>query len=515
MAGTSILSAIAGSHARDGATRTDAVCGFSAGVEPQPNHLIQINMKPRILFLPHGNLQYSQLDPARRPWVIDHSYAPLFDLVERTGAKIGFEASGETLKVMADTRPKVLAQLKALMDAGLVEGVGSPYTHIMLANLPPEIGVASLRDGLDAWERYTGHRPRLGWNPECSWADFLPDIFQEAGFDSLVMDGDSFFLSFPEIREATGLDYDVRGHSNKSKLFRIEEYIQDKPQYQRYLTNVSRTPSGLNLLFRVDFFANPMLWYLMGATEGNRKEPVALPEIQNLLGKWKTRAEDTGSFVIPYAEDAEYIGTSAYFYVKQFGHARFFEEEPESVDRFAALLQTALDCGYEFATPSELIDGGEPIQLEEKQIRMIERGSAWHGGTARAWLNTPHARILDPVCHAVFLGVQRLQDVVTPGSEAAGYLDAARRELTSAYVSDSRWPPAPTSPGRFNVRESIEDLKRANASLEKAMLAAGIGDQRSLYSPSIMKTQILSVEDELMSMEYFGEVKVSPVEAGV
>ncbi|HBR95431.1 MAG TPA: glycoside hydrolase family 57, partial [Opitutae bacterium] len=294
-------------------------------------------MKPRILFLPHGNLQYSQLDPARRPWVIDNSYDPLFDLVERTGAKIGFEASGETLKVMADTRPEVMAKLKRLMDAGLVEGVGSPYTHIMLANLPPEIGLESLKDGLNAWEQYTGHRPRLGWNPECSWADFLPDIFKEAGYDSLVMDGDSFFLGFPEIREATGLDFDVRGHSNKSKLFRIEEYIKDKPEYQKYLTNVSRTESGLNLLFRVDFFANPMLWYLMGATEGNRDTPIDISEISALLGRWKERAESTGSFVIPYAEDAEYIGTSAYFYVKQFGHARFFEPEPDSIKRFESL----------------------------------------------------------------------------------------------------------------------------------------------------------------------------------
>ncbi|MBT63021.1 hypothetical protein QEH52_07180 [Coraliomargarita sp. SDUM461003] len=470
-------------------------------------------MKPRILFLPHGNLQYSQLDPARRPWVIDNSYDPLFDLVERTGAKIGFEASGETLKVMADTRPEVMAKLKRLMDAGLVEGVGSPYTHIMLANLPPEIGLESLKDGLNAWEQYTGHRPRLGWNPECSWADFLPDIFKEAGYDSLVMDGDSFFLGFPEIREATGLDFDVRGHSNKSKLFRIEEYIKDKPEYQKYLTNVSRTESGLNLLFRVDFFANPMLWYLMGATEGNRDTPIDISEISALLGRWKERAESTGSFVIPYAEDAEYIGTSAYFYVKQFGHARFFEPEPDSIKRFESLLQTANECGYEFATPSEIIDQSDVIELPNSRLQQIERGSAWHGGTARAWLNTPHARILDPVCQAVFQGVQRLQAELSDNAEAMKHLDNARKEVTSAYVSDSRWPPAPTSPGRFNVRESIEDLKKANRSLEKAMIAGQIQDLRSLYSPNIMSTQILSVEEELMAVEYFGEVATEKAEA--
>ena len=136
-----------------------------------------------------------------------------------------------------------------------------------------------------------------------------------------------------------------------------------------------------------------------------------------------------------------------------------------------------------------------------------------HGGTARAWLNTPHARILDPVCQAVFQGVQRLQAELSDNAEAMKHLDNARKEVTSAYVSDSRWPPAPTSPGRFNVRESIEDLKKANRSLEKAMIAGQIQDLRSLYSPNIMSTQILSVEEELMAVEYFGEVATQKAEA--
>ncbi|MGE9292278.1 MAG: glycoside hydrolase family 57, partial [Puniceicoccales bacterium] len=407
-------------------------------------------MKPKILFLPHGNLQYSQLEPSRRPWVIDQSYEPLFDLVEAHGVKIGFEASGETLRVLAEERPRVLYKLKHLMEEGLVEGVGSPYTHIMLANLPPEVGLESLKDGLDAWEKYTGFRPRLGWNPECSWANFIPEIFREAGFDSLVMDGDSFLLSFPEVREATGLDYDVRGHSNKSKLFLIEQFIRDKPAYHRYLSNVSQIPNGLKLIFRVDFLANPMLWHLMGATEGTRSEPISPEEIEHMLEYWQTQVSEHGSFLVPYAEDAEYIGTSAYFYVKQFGHARFFESEPESITRFQNMLTIAQRCGYDFATPSEILDSAEVIPMDTEKLHMIERGSAWHGGTARAWLNTPHARILDPVCNALYDGLSALKSYADANPKARECWERARKALTSAWVSDSRWPPAPTSPGRFN-----------------------------------------------------------------
>ena len=34
-----------------------------------------------------------------------------------------------------------------------------------------------------------------------------------------------------------------------------------------------------------------------------------------------------------------------------------------------------------------------------------------------------------------------------------------------AWVSDNRWPPEPASPGRFNVRESLDDMYKANETI--------------------------------------------------
>lgn len=457
--------------------------------------------KPRIIFMPHANIQYSQLDPARRRWVCEHSYRPLFELVRDGGYRIAFEASGRTLEVMAQEAPEVLALLRELVQSGRIEPVGSPFIHVMLANIPPEIGLDTLRHGLDAWEKYTGVRPAAGWNPECGWASFLPELYREAGFQSLVMDADSFFLSFPEIREATGLSYDVQGHSNKNHLFKIEEYIRDRPEFLRYLTNLSAAPNGLNMIFRSDCMANPMLWYLMGATEGMRSEPVSPGEIRAMLENWKSRIAASGSFIMPYAEDAEYIGTSAYFYVKQFNQARFFEPEPSSVARFRELLDTATSLGYELSTPSEVIENAGP-PIENDLIEQIENGVAWHGGTAKAWANTEYSRLLDPVCRSIFDGIALLKKRTGGRKE----LDDALKALTSAWVSDSRWPPLPTSPGRFNVRETLDDLYRANGFLEKAMEKAGIRELRALYSPELMRTQIRCIEENLMSRKYFGEV---------
>ncbi|MBE6386652.1 MAG: glycoside hydrolase family 57 [Lentisphaerae bacterium] len=456
--------------------------------------------KPQVIFMPHANIQYSQLDPKRRAWVCENCYRPLFEMVRDGEYKVAFEASGRTLEVMAEEAPEVLALLKTLVQQGKIEAVASPFIHVMLANVPPEIGLDTLKHGLDAWEKYTGVRPETGWNPECGWAAYLPEIYKEAGYKNLVMDADSFFLSFPEIREATGLKYDVQGHSNKNHLFKIEEYIKDKPEYLKYLTNPSVAPNGLKMVFRSDCMANPMLWYLMGATEGYRETPVAIEELKEMFLKWQPRVAQTGQFIMPYAEDAEYIGSSAYFYVKQFNQARFFEPEPDSIVRFKALLDMAKEIGYELSTPSQVIASAKEI-IPNDLIDNIENGAAWHGGTYKAWANTSYSLIFDPVCRMVYDGICAVRKVTGMTPE----LDAALKAVTSAYVSDSRWPPLPTTPGRFNVRESLDDLFAANKLVGLAMEKSGIGAKRAIYSASLMETQIKLIENILMEQKYFGE----------
>ncbi len=461
-------------------------------------------MKPQVIFMPHANIQYSQLAPERRYWVMKNCYEKLFDLIDSGDYKIAFEASGITIEMMAQQAPEVLQKLKKLVGEGKVEPVSSPYIHFMLANIPKEVCVHSLKHSLDVWEKYVGKRPTVGWNPECGWAGYIPDVYKEAGMETLVMDADSLLLSFDEIRNATGLSFDVQGHSNKNHLFKIEEYIKDKPEFLKLITNPSVAPNGLKMVFRSDCMANLLLWYLMGATEGMREEPINMDEIKNMLAKWRDRIAETGSFIMPYAEDAEYIGSSAYFYVKQFNQARFFEEEPDSIARFKEIMDNAKAAGYEFATPSEVIASGN--LLENPYVDNIENGVAWHGGTAKAWANTEQSRIMDPVCLSILNGIKAVAEAL---GETLDTLDAhltqAMHDLASAWVSDSRWPPLPTSPGRFNVRESLEDMYHANESIALAMEQGGIAQKRGIYSPNLMKTQIKSIDDKLMAMEYFGE----------
>ena len=249
--------------------------------------------------------------------------------------------------------------------------------------------------------------------------------------------------------------------------------------------------------------ANLLLWYLMGATEGVRNEAVRYEEIQSMFCRWNTRAQETGSFIMPYAEDAEYIGSSAYFYVKQFNQARFFEEEGDSLKRFKEIMDLSIESGFVPATPSEVVESAE--LLENLSILKIENGAAWHGGTAKAWLNTDQALQLDPACRMILEGIEGIAAYKQIDWHENEALAAAFRAVTEGWVSDARWPPAPTSPGRFNVREALEALYRANDRVAGAMEELGIAGLRSLYSPDIMSSQLGLIEERLMEMRYFEE----------
>jgi hypothetical protein len=466
--------------------------------------------KPGIIFLPHGNLQYSQLRPDKRGWVARQTYGPLLDLSAELDAPMAFESSGETLEILAAAAPDVLDKLKTGIREGRIEPVGSPHTHIMLANIDPEIGLASLCEGLDTWERLTGARPATGWNPECSWAGFIPDIFRTAGYDTLIGDADSYLLSsVPGLRETTGLRFDVRGHSNKSALFKIEAAIADHPGIIETLFRPNLLPNGLRVIFRSDMMCNILLWYLMGATEGNRDHPISADEVRDTLSRWRDRIPGGNGFLLPYAEDAEYVGTTAYFYVKQFGLARFFEPAPESVTRFRNVIGIARELGFRLTTPRQAVQDHGAIPA--RGFESIENGCAWHGGTAKAWANTPHARLLDPVCRSLYQGLKAVADhlrIEEMQRDAA--FRAALRQITTGYVSDARWPPAPTSPGRFNVQEAIDALAAANEGVAEIMRQRGLAEHRSLYSPGIMRTQLAAIRDELMSMPYFEERAAAP-----
>ena len=139
---------------------------------------MSMNNTPKVVFMPHANLQYSQLRPEKREWVIHNCYEKLFDLIRQRGWHMAFEASGKTLDWIYEQAPEVMGKLRKLVQEGQIEPVASPYIHFMMANVPRELCLRSLKRGIQAWVRCTGKAPRIGWNPECGWTSYILDVYK-------------------------------------------------------------------------------------------------------------------------------------------------------------------------------------------------------------------------------------------------------------------------------------------------------------------------------------------------
>ena len=68
--------------------------------------------------MPHANMQYSQLPPEKRLWVIENCYKKLFTLVKENDYKIAFEASGKTVEEIAEKSPETMKKVKRIIVMG-------------------------------------------------------------------------------------------------------------------------------------------------------------------------------------------------------------------------------------------------------------------------------------------------------------------------------------------------------------------------------------------------------------
>lgn len=152
-----------------------------------------MNKTPKIVFLPHANLQYSQLRPEKRGGVVETCYERLFDLVARKDYQIGFEASGFTVDRIAELNPRVMGKLRALISSGHIEPVASPYIHVMLSNIDPEVGAAALLDGAGRLGAACRCASPAGMEPRMRLGALYPRNFSAGGV-RIARDGRRFLF---------------------------------------------------------------------------------------------------------------------------------------------------------------------------------------------------------------------------------------------------------------------------------------------------------------------------------
>ncbi len=405
----------------------------------------------------HANLNYAFLEPEKYERTIRASYEVIFDTFAKfpDDVKYVFEASGYTIDEMARRTPDVLAKLRAAIERGQCEFMGAPYAHPIMANVPEEDGRWANIFSMRTYERHLGFRPASSWNPECTWMQYVPKTFRDAGYRYLTLDFESYMIcndkEYGWVERNRAHDMQWGGHLPWYDL------DPDCPALHQPFRDIV---PGLHGFCRSDRLVGKYVGYFLGK--------LPLSDFLDNVRKW-SGAGDRGATII-IADDAEYTGTTGYFYVKHSGdYSRSFDVDPGAGDKLENLINGVLKLGpmITFREACELEALDEPFFVEDR--------FAWHRTYADAWANTPEARQWEPVLQEMRFDYR---NNVQPVAEHPAHAERFRKlvekfwfHLTNSANSDGRWPPPPFKTCPFNrqwVLNEIESARKALTELKRA-----------------------------------------------
>ncbi len=401
----------------------------------------------------HANLNYAFLEAHKYESVIRSSYEVIIDTFREKcpDARYVFEASGFTIDTMADLCPDVLAKLKDAIASGQCEFMGSPYAHPMVANFPEEDGRWANEFAMRTYERRLGFRPESGWNPECSWMQYVPNTFRDVGFKRLTLDFESHMIC--NRPEYGAVERNLRRDMSWGGGLPQYDLDPNEPVLHFPFKDVV---AGLDGFCRSDRTANEANQYFLG------RRP--LDEFMANVKRWSGDREDGALIVV--ADDAEYCGTTGYFYVKHFEeYDKSFATDPEAGRKLEAMVKEVLALG-------PMITFEQACRLPPLEDNYyVEDRFAWHRTYADVWANTPESKRFDPVIAELREELRGLEARAQSG-EAKALIEKAWFHLTCSENSDGRWPPPPARTCPFNVQwveGQIEQTRQALAALREAV----------------------------------------------
>jgi len=405
----------------------------------------------------HANLNYAFLIPENYERVIRSSYEVIIDgHTKYPDAKYVFEASGYTIDQMAKLTPDVLAKLRDAIDRGECEFMGAPYSHPIMANIPEEDAYWSCEFAQRTYEKHLGARAESFWNPECTWMQHVPRAFRRAGVKYLTLDFESYMTcndrDYGWVERNRAHDMNWGGHLPWYDL------DPDCPHLHRPFRDIV---PGLHGFTRSDRLIGKYLGYFRG-------DKVTLDELIDNLKHWSGTKDGATVFI---ADDAEYCGTTGYYYVKYYGdYSRSFDVDPSAAGLLDALLKRVLEVGP-MATFKEACETIPPVD----EPFFVEDRFAWHRTYADAWAGTPEAKRWEPVLEEMRREYrEKYQPIVEAPESIAKYKDLVERywfHVTNSANSDGRWPPPPQVTCAFNrdwVENEIAETKKALADLAEA-----------------------------------------------
>lgn len=436
----------------------------------------------------HANLNYAYLVPERYEFVIRSSYELIIDTMREQfpDTPYVFEASGYTVEHMASKTPDVLEKLKAAIQSGQCEFMGSPYAHPMLPNFEKEDGLWSIRFSNEIYQRFLGIQPKSFWNPECGWRDTIPQQVIESGYTNLIGDFEAYSRSCGPDGKPNRPAIHAAEYSNEPVFYNFGfnyDLPGDEPAIHFPFDRIQDLPPGqLRSFLRTDRVAQFGVRFFMGM------EGYSLDAYMDLIKKYSQQQPDEpqGALIV-FADDAEYVGTNGWFRLKfQNKPDNVFEATPQSRDNLIKLITECQRLG-EFVTYNQAC-----TELPTRpETLWFDNDAAWHGAQASFWAATPMAVLLRPWQKLVR---DKLKQVEADLSESLRH--KVWYHLTNSYNSDGQWPPtlpdAPHIIHPFNYGYCFENLLAAE------LLLGGV-DRSQLQTDACQTVQtILSIQQNLI-----------------
>lgn len=436
----------------------------------------------------HANLNYAYLPERRYEFVIRNSYELIFDVMRRRCPKdkYVFEASGYTIEQMAIKTPDVIEKLKAAVKSGQCEFMGSPYAHPMLPNFPEEDGRWSIKFSNDAYRKYLGFVPKSFWNPECGWRSYVKHQVLDNGYKNLLAEFEQYSRSV----DANGVPlrpeiYDVEKIDN-SQFYNFD-FKYDLPGNERGIHFPFKNVEGLKgnplrIYLRTDRIAVFGVRYFM-SHPGH-----SLANYIKLIKKFSAQnpGEPEGAMLI-YADDAEYVGTNAWYNLKYCNNPdQIFEKMPDAEEKLVAMISAVRQLGA-FITFDEACN---TIPALEDKITFNDN-MAWHGGQASNWSGTPMAKLLRPWQDLVRKKLKALEKKLPPDIREKVWF-----YLTNSYNSDGQWPPTTKASPHiiypFNYKYNFENLLMAET------LLGGVDRSKMDADPRATMKAIFTMQQDLV-----------------
>lgn len=144
----------------------------------------------------HANLAFSSIEEEKIGQVIDKSYFPLLDLLEKNDQiKIGLEISGYSLEKIMQLRPNWIKKLKYLYSSGRIELLASGYMQIIGPLVPSIINKKNHELGLNVYKQILDICPKVVYVNEQVLSASIIDFYCEFGYEALVMEWNNLFSS--------------------------------------------------------------------------------------------------------------------------------------------------------------------------------------------------------------------------------------------------------------------------------------------------------------------------------